>query len=366
MDFQKWIYDGISYSSEGEESRLIKEFLEENSESDKNLELSSEKDREWYFSTFKRFKLWMEDTKSFTEFDIDAQNILQRLYFQQEAKKEDPFLNFYSKNAGSYKRRYVAQKQTETEHLCNIRKQEKLKRLQLQRKVGFRNLFKLLVASKKPLIGHNLLYDLLFMLNSFQGPLPNSWADAKNLVHSLFPEIYDTKLLALHFENRFTSTSLETLYNSLNKEDQNGLMKSISISLPLGFLDYHPDIINSSGAHEAGYDAYITGCVFLRLREDLNGDVKDFVNRVHLMHSFYVANLDGNDIDVTKGPVVLVYDFDKRMTTTDFLQLLGDRPGQISWINDTSCYLVMANGVDEDELMNHLKSVPNIKASLRQ
>jgi hypothetical protein len=40
----------------------------------------------------------MEDTKSFTEFDIDAQNILQRLYFQQEAKKEDPFLNFYSKS----------------------------------------------------------------------------------------------------------------------------------------------------------------------------------------------------------------------------------------------------------------------------
>lgn len=40
--------------------------------------------------------------------------------------------------------------------------------------VGVTRAFNAVVAAKKPLIGHNLLFDLLFMLNSFDDALPTT------------------------------------------------------------------------------------------------------------------------------------------------------------------------------------------------
>ena len=57
-------------------------------------------------------------------------------------------------------------------------------------------MWRALCASGKPLVGHNLLYDLLFLHDHFEGPLPPTLAACKATLHARLPLIWDTKLLA--------------------------------------------------------------------------------------------------------------------------------------------------------------------------
>lgn len=50
------------------------------------------------------------------------------------------------------------------------KRKEKLQALKLRS--GFLRVWKLLTAAKKPMVGHNCLYDLMFMYDHFEGPLP--------------------------------------------------------------------------------------------------------------------------------------------------------------------------------------------------
>lgn len=52
-------------------------------------------------------------------------------------------------------------------------------------------------VSRPVLIGHNMLFDLCFLYNTFIGPLPNTWSAFRREIQVLFPRITDTKALAL-------------------------------------------------------------------------------------------------------------------------------------------------------------------------
>lgn len=54
--------------------------------------------------------------------------------------------------------------------------------------VGFTNVVKLLINSKKPLVGHNCYFDLLFLYSHFIDTLPYSYDDFKKSLNKLFPE----------------------------------------------------------------------------------------------------------------------------------------------------------------------------------
>lgn len=43
----------------------------------------------------------------------------------------------------------------------------------LETYLGFSKIFKLLTSAKKPIVGHNLLLDLMFMHQQFYRPLPS-------------------------------------------------------------------------------------------------------------------------------------------------------------------------------------------------
>uniref|UniRef100_A0A8C8SEC8 PARN like, ribonuclease domain containing 1 n=1 Tax=Pelusios castaneus TaxID=367368 RepID=A0A8C8SEC8_9SAUR len=58
---------------------------------------------------------------------------------------------------------------------------------------GFTNLFKVLVEAKKPVVGHNMLMDLLHLHDKFYKPLPESYEEFKRNIHNLFPVLIDTK-----------------------------------------------------------------------------------------------------------------------------------------------------------------------------
>lgn len=70
--------------------------------------------------------------------------------------------------------------------------------------------------SKKPVIGHNLSFDVAYTLNSFAKPLPPTWLEYKDFVRRYFPGgVYDTKYIARQFPEAFPETGLGDLYNQV-------------------------------------------------------------------------------------------------------------------------------------------------------
>lgn len=164
--------------------------------------------------------------------------------------------------------------------------------------VGFRHVIDLLVEARKPIIAHNCLHDLCKIYANFISPLPSSLSDFKRNLHSLFPLIVDTKVLVgtVAKERKWLSELLQTNFDKgLNALD--GLSRSIEKacaerSLPTVSLRSYVNPKNALDnlnwefrgyqglnaercRHEAGYDALVTGHLFLQLVSLLQG--KSFV-----------------------------------------------------------------------------------------
>ena len=63
---------------------------------------------------------------------------------------------------------------------------EKLRRL--DDRAGFLRVWRALCTARKPIIGHNCLYDLLFSYAAFEGALPPTVAGWKAALHGVLPE----------------------------------------------------------------------------------------------------------------------------------------------------------------------------------
>jgi poly(A)-specific ribonuclease len=61
---------------------------------------------------------------------------------------------------------------------------------------GFTTVFELLREAKKPIVGHNLFFDILFFFSHFHSKLPDDYLVFKKRLNKYFPTIYDTKYLA--------------------------------------------------------------------------------------------------------------------------------------------------------------------------
>lgn len=214
-----------------------------------------------------------------------------------------------------------------------------------------------------PLVVHNGNYDLMFMWRWCQGALPDTFEQYRQAMHTKFPLIYDTKNLVTHpvynasFKPNFSSVitswplgsplrtaqqlssmqlsppavvnptgrSLGEIYKSVRQveqlasqvqrtDDDEAKLKSlvpngdelkfmqIRFDPTNGFDRYETD---ASAFHEAAFDAYITGYVFIQLYYAPAIDAKrfdqplsrlylymddHFKNRVHLMQHAYSMN----------------------------------------------------------------------------
>ena len=96
--------------------------------------------------------------------------------------------------------------------------------------IGFRNVFNLLSSSKKPIVGHNCFFDLLFMIRWLDTTLPPTFEAFRCRLHTLFPSVYDTKFLAASgvVGESLEYSSLEQCYDYYNK------INSINTTTSLG------------------------------------------------------------------------------------------------------------------------------------
>ena len=140
------------------------------------------------------------------------------------------------------------------------------------REMGFSMVIDEMIKAKKPLIGHNQIYDIGFLYDQFIAPLPDSFLEFTEKWREWFPDNYDTKVVALNMKLKlFRKTDLESLYKTWRKD------ATVKEEVPF-IIDSHPyfekyrkqiDFFNNESEnnwlHEAGFDAFMTGVIFMWL-----------------------------------------------------------------------------------------------------
>ena len=123
---------------------------------------------------------------------------------------------------------------------------------------------------KIPLVVHNGFMDICFLLTHFhENKLPDSLLDCKSIIRSYFPNIYDTKVLASECTSQFNNDAT-TLSQLFQKSTENGFLDRLRVVEAFRGNNVSLDDSGSGNnttdqEHEAAFDAFMTGCVYIRL-----------------------------------------------------------------------------------------------------
>eukprot|EP01022_Parablepharisma_sp_SALTPOND_P033796 TRINITY_DN89660_c0_g1_i1.p1 TRINITY_DN89660_c0_g1~~TRINITY_DN89660_c0_g1_i1.p1 ORF type:complete len:378 (+),score=46.83 TRINITY_DN89660_c0_g1_i1:352-1485(+) len=259
LDFNKWIYEGVSYLNEKQERLLFSKVSEGHPHSGKEVLNLTEEDTKKTELALNSIEMWVQNGAR-AEHVISDFNPYLRKFMYQKIEELYPGLNVGCESKGKFDKNIVLKMLTEEEKrvINDAKMKESVKAI--KRKSGARRIFKALIGMEKvPIIGHNPLFDLLFLYSAFQDELPGTLAEFKSKIHGLFPTIYDTMLIAndekmkqLFPEKQ--SLGLEAIYSFLNQETK---MKDTKIIISESNSKY----AKGSHYHEAGYDSYITGII---------------------------------------------------------------------------------------------------------
>jgi poly(A)-specific ribonuclease len=211
---------------------------------------------------------------------------------------------------------------------------------------GVSRILQFISQSKKPIVGHNVFLDIIHIVGQFMtSNLPDSYQEYKELVHSLFPEIYDTKFISstAAFKNLITSSTLEDLIKQLSQDPFNTVVFTSERSVPEPGNRYH----------EAGYDADVTGQCFIfmnnylqekfdvKFREEssaIGPEIKRFVNRIHLTFSFDLDHyhFGGPEVNLPRDQVFYI-SFTEETTQQRLNELMSPFGYfQYQWLGDSS------------------------------
>eukprot|EP00804_Cyclotella_cryptica_P010761 CCRYP_005535-RB/>CCRYP_005535-RB protein AED:0.12 eAED:0.12 QI:118/1/1/1/0.5/0.33/3/4044/772 len=248
---------------------------------------------------------------------------------------------------------------------------------------------------KIPLVIHNGLMDLMFLLtHCHDSTLPDSFEDTKKLIRVYFPLVYDTKILSTECSDadvKGGSTALGDLYRSLFSPESNDPVLKVSTIMNQN------DRESNGQAHEAAWDAYMTGCVFYGLckkilepsgtrneemsiekilqKESLGNVRRDLLglNKIYFHFSLYTIDLESSSgipglLDplshgLSVNTTFYVTGIDTNVSTRDILQalthesqyeseLLQHLKYEIIWMDDTSFFV----GTKLDDIVSGVDS----------
>ncbi|CAN0896836.1 Poly(A)-specific ribonuclease PARN [Linum grandiflorum] len=188
--------------------------------------------------------------------------------------------------------------------------------------IGFRHVIDLLSSEKKLIVGHNCFLDIAHVYKKFLGPLPCTAEEFVSSFHKHFPYIVDTKILlnssdVLQKIMNKSSTSLSSAYlllckritlGAADKASDLGYCPSIKIEVEMD--DTRSTDWQSGAKHEAGYDAFMTGCIFAQSCNYLGVDFKQHSPPLNLalhqklekhINRLYLNWANGDIIDLTTG-----------------------------------------------------------------
>ncbi|GLT57480.1 hypothetical protein SLA2020_304480 [Shorea laevis] len=138
--------------------------------------------------------------------------------------------------------------------------------------VGFRHVVDLLSSESKLIVGHNCFLDIAHISRKFLGPLPPTAEEFVSSINKYLPHIIDTKILLnadniLQQQMKRARTTLSSAFSILCPEIAHGSKSSMLPHQPCVKVEVQVDDLrssnwNSGAKHEAGYDAFMTGCIF--------------------------------------------------------------------------------------------------------
>ncbi|KAJ2330660.1 hypothetical protein GGH92_009471, partial [Coemansia sp. RSA 2673] len=126
---------------------------------------------------------------------------------------------------------------------------------------GFAHVIDLLSAARKPVVGHNMLLDVMHAYAKFHCPLPASRAAFARCMARFLPVLIDTKYIIE------STPAIKARYRTSNLDEIGPMLEREASPPPHPLIRNHPLFTRdvSHTMHEAGFDAYMTGATFIRL-----------------------------------------------------------------------------------------------------
>ncbi|OQR69889.1 poly(A)-specific ribonuclease PARN-like [Tropilaelaps mercedesae] len=151
---------------------------------------------------------------------------------------------------------------SETTPLERLLERHKTERTKLDEHLGLSSILKTLSLSRKPVILHNCIRDLLHIVSQFFVTLPEEYVHFQALCKEIFPTLFDTKFMVSFgvLKQYFRGSRLIDLYTQIKNQKKTFPMPSVIVPEGYGYID-------ATREHEAGYDAWITGYIFAALSQ---------------------------------------------------------------------------------------------------
>lgn len=135
----------------------------------------------------KAFSAYCEEQSSESFIFERCNGFLMKYIYQQVEQMKNVWIK--KNDEGNLEVKKVSDEEVET-----LKQEKRAQNQEIYKKaMGFRLIFKKLIESKKPIIGHNCFFDILFVLRWFDGPLDSDFSSLRQRVHVMFPSIFDTK-----------------------------------------------------------------------------------------------------------------------------------------------------------------------------
>lgn len=215
---------------------------------------------------------------------------------------------------------------------------------------GLRLLLKEISTSKKLIVGHNCLLDLLYLIKQCFETIPEDFNQFKTLTHQIFPNIIDTKFIGSSekFRDLFPSTVLNQFYQRLTEAP----FEPVEFTFENPYCTYSFD---NPKEHEAGYDSFLTGYCLLvilkHLKVSLNNfepnkckELVPFLNRIAVMR---IQNpfiyLTGNEPAVVRTHIFYVK-FPQTWQTSDLQDHFKNfGPVHVAWVDNITAFVSLHN-----------------------
>jgi len=124
------------------------------------------------------------------EFAIVGETSFFRRYIYETLKRDYPDLLAESVplEEGNAKKIVVYKFKNEEEKKAYLKVKRQKKIDMIEEHIGFTKVFELLTESKKRIVGHNCLFDFMFIYSHFLESLPCSYLEFKKRLYECFPE----------------------------------------------------------------------------------------------------------------------------------------------------------------------------------
>jgi hypothetical protein len=224
MDFQRWLCQGLPFVDELGQIAYEKKYfpiIENNVKTSETSQrgpivLTSPSDIEYMERNLSKLNEMISSLDKSASYTFEPSNSFLKKAVYQTLEKICPSPQYkISRNSNHC----IVVEKLDPVHALSRAEIEKVENQRcFESNMGFRMIFNDLVQSKKPIIGHNCMFDLMFMMKWFDKPLDLQLDGFKKRLHELFPYIYDTKFIAssgLIHGKKNENTALEDLYNQM-------------------------------------------------------------------------------------------------------------------------------------------------------